>query len=327
VAIGDNGVHIWELMISQDEVLSRQEVAEISGASTTPVFSQNGRYLAFASSSDAAIEVAHWRPDDLADDACARLRRNFTQDEWQQYLPDDRPYELTCRNREAHQSVIDEAISLAKAGEKAKAAALFNAMRDLKNKPVEEAEWHQLAAQKLDKINEKMYWRKFPVNERKNYVGDSEHEEMIKRGLREAILLFEDFKKFNQTHPHTFNPNRVSGAQNREDRNTPARILNGLCWYGSLFGYANKVRDACDIAVELDPKFWEIADSRGMVRALTDDYKGAIADFEVFIRKADDADERKQRKGWTEALRKCLEDQKNCRFPLTEEELKKVRGQ
>jgi WD40 repeat protein len=327
MAIGDDGVHIWEVVISQDEVLSRQEVAEISGASTTPVFSQNGRYLAFASVSDAAIEVAHWRPDDLADDVCARLRRNFTQDEWQQYLPDDRPYELTCRNREAHQSVIDEAISLAKAGEKAKAAALFNAMRDLKNKPVEEAEWHQLAAQKLDKINEKMYWRKFPVKERKNYVGASEHEEVIKRGLREAILLFEDFKKFNQTHPHTFNPNRVSDAQNREDRNTPARILNGLCWYGSLFGYANKVRDACDIAVELDPKFWEIADSRGVVRALTNDYKGAIADFEVFIRKADDANERKQRKGWTEALRKCLEDQKNCRFPLTEEELKKVRGQ
>jgi WD40 repeat protein/energy-coupling factor transporter ATP-binding protein EcfA2 len=327
VAIGADGVHIWEVEIRQDEVLSRQEVAEIPGTSTTPVFSQNGRYLAFASVSDAVIEVAHWRHDDLADDACARLRRNFTQDEWQQYLTDDRPYELTCRNWEAHQSVIDEAIRLAKAGEKVKAAALFNVMRDLKNKPVEEAEWHQLAAQKLDKINEKMPWRKRPPDERRNYVGASENEEVIKRGLREAILLFEDFKKFNQTHPHTFNPNRMSGAQNKEERNTPARILNGLCWYGSLFGYANNVRDACDIAVELDPKFWEIADSRGMARALTNDYKGAIADFEVFIRKADDADERKQRKGWTEALRKCLEDQKNCRFPLTEEELKKVRGQ
>ncbi|MCG3162083.1 MAG: hypothetical protein JMDDDDMK_03312 [Acidobacteria bacterium] len=325
VAAGADGAHIWEVALGQDEVVSRQEVADIPDVKSAPVFSRDGEYLAIVSGS--AIKIAHWRPDNLADDVCARLKRNFTQDEWQQYLTDERPYERTCRNWEAHQSVIDEAINLAKAGERTKAESLFKVMRNLKNSAEEEADWHYEAAQMLDNINAKMPWRKLNTEERRAYVGAPANEDVIRRGLREAIPLFDNFKRFNQQHPHSFNPNRVSGAQNREARNTPARILNGLCWYGSLFGYAGKVKDACHLAVEFDPKFTEITDSRGLVRALTGELPGAIADFEVFAKTATEPADRVERRRWAEALKKCVQDRAACQFPFTEEGLKKIRAQ
>jgi len=38
-----------------------------------------------------------WRPEDLIAEACARLPRNLTREEWQQYIGDE-PYRPTCPN-------------------------------------------------------------------------------------------------------------------------------------------------------------------------------------------------------------------------------------
>jgi hypothetical protein len=55
---------------------------------------------------------------------------------------------------------------------------------------------------------------------------------------------------------------------------------NNLCWYGTLWGFAAKVlRPACEKAVELDSANGEIRDSRGVARAVTGDFTGAIEDF------------------------------------------------
>jgi tetratricopeptide (TPR) repeat protein len=92
--------------------------------------------------------------------------------------------------------------------------------------------------------------------------------------------------------------------------------LNGLCWDGSLRGYAAEVMTACDLAVERDPDNGQILDSRGVARALTGDYPGAIADFEAYIKELEkeikdieDGDLKKkletykvQRQGWVDAL-------------------------
>jgi WD40 repeat protein len=58
-------------------------------------FSSDGRYLATAGGNVAYVWL--WRPEDLVTEACSRLTRNLTQEEWQQYLPDE-PYHATCPN-------------------------------------------------------------------------------------------------------------------------------------------------------------------------------------------------------------------------------------
>jgi hypothetical protein len=63
----------------------------------------------------------------------------------------------------------------------------------------------------------------------------------------------------------------------------PAGSYNQICWFGSLWGYAAEVMFACEQAVALDPDHGGIADSRGVARALTGDFEGAIEDFRQFI--------------------------------------------
>ena len=62
-----------------------------------------------------------------------------------------------------------------------------------------------------------------------------------------------------------------------------AESWNYLCWYGSLWGYAAQVMDACETAVLLDPPDGGIRDSRGVARAIVGDYSGAIEDFQFFV--------------------------------------------
>jgi tetratricopeptide (TPR) repeat protein len=78
---------------------------------------------------------------------------------------------------------------------------------------------------------------------------------------------------------------------------------NTACWYGSLWGYADQVIDACDRAVELDPNNIEVLDSRGLARALSGNIEGAIADFSTFVETTDDANRRYTRQNWIEMLK------------------------
>lgn len=57
-------------------------------------FSSDGRYLATGSANHAAT-VWLWRTEDLRDEACRRLQRNFSPAQWTAYLG-SRPYEKTC---------------------------------------------------------------------------------------------------------------------------------------------------------------------------------------------------------------------------------------
>ncbi|MBD0266555.1 MAG: hypothetical protein ICV78_28695, partial [Tolypothrix sp. Co-bin9] len=82
-----------------------------------------------------------------------------------------------------------------------------------------------------------------------------------------------------------------------------AKSENSFCRQASLQGYVkNVINDACEKAVKLAPDDGDIRDSRGLARALTGNFKGAIEDFQVFIASTDDADKKKQRESWVKDL-------------------------
>ena len=84
-----------------------------------------------------------------------------------------------------------------------------------------------------------------------------------------------------------------------------AIFLNLLCESGSLFGQAADVLEYCETAVKLtNEQDAEIRDSRGLARALTGDFKGAITDFEFFVQHTNSEEEKKQRQDWIKALKK-----------------------
>jgi WD40 repeat protein len=59
-------------------------------------FSPDGHWLVHGGG-DRLAQVWLSQPKDLIDEACARLTRNLTRSEWQQYLGDE-PYRPTCPN-------------------------------------------------------------------------------------------------------------------------------------------------------------------------------------------------------------------------------------
>jgi len=99
----------------------------------------------------------------------------------------------------------------------------------------------------------------------------------------------------------------------------PASYSNELCWYGSLWGFAEAVMDECERAVALASPGSVPAyrDSRGLARALTGDFQGAIEDFRIFVRSVVSDEDRATRVRWMDILSKG-ED------PFTEAELKKL---
>lgn len=54
-----------------------------------------------------------------------------------------------------------------------------------------------------------------------------------------------------------------------------------LCWSGSLYGHAGDVLQAGETAVNLEPDNDRSRMARGLARALTDDFSGAIEDFQA----------------------------------------------
>jgi WD40 repeat protein len=88
---GPNGLaHVWE-------VATGVEWSRIAHDDFTSdvAFSPDGLYLATIGGSAGRLWL--WRPQDLIDEACSRLTRNLTQDEWKHYLPTE-TYHKTCPN-------------------------------------------------------------------------------------------------------------------------------------------------------------------------------------------------------------------------------------
>ena len=99
---------------------------------------------------------------------------------------------------------------------------------------------------------------------------------------------------------------------------------NSLCWFGSLGGFATDVMAACERAVALEPDHGSIRDSRGVARALTGDYPGAINDFQRYLewgpKNGQSEEHIRQRQDWI----RMLQANQN---PFNKELLKLIRDQ
>ena len=86
----DKMARVWDLA-------SGKEVSRIIHPQGVMEVAFNGRRLATACR-DGKVRVWLWHPEDLIAEACSRLTRNLTLEEWHQYLGDDIAYERTCLN-------------------------------------------------------------------------------------------------------------------------------------------------------------------------------------------------------------------------------------
>lgn len=91
--IGSNMVRIWEFP-SDRELFRIEYEDEIDVAAAA--FSDTEHMLSLVSS-DGWVRIQYWKPLDLVSEACKRLARNLTLEEWQHYFRWE-PYEPTCPN-------------------------------------------------------------------------------------------------------------------------------------------------------------------------------------------------------------------------------------
>ena len=84
-----DGARVWEAETGREVARMTHGLVELV------TFSQNGKWLA-TGGEDGTARVWLWRPEDLTAEACSRLTRNLTPEEWGQYLGDE-PYRKTLR--------------------------------------------------------------------------------------------------------------------------------------------------------------------------------------------------------------------------------------
>ena len=82
------------------DISSGTEINRLINESTNGVeFSDDGKWIGFFSNNDLKVnlKIRRWNTQDLIEELCLHLPRNFTHVEWKQYFVDE-PYQATCPN-------------------------------------------------------------------------------------------------------------------------------------------------------------------------------------------------------------------------------------
>jgi WD40 repeat protein len=88
----DGTARVWEIATGREIGRTLHDSWVFSVA-----FSPEDEY-AVSASGDGTVRAWIWHPEDLIMRVCARLPRNLTRAEWEQYFGSDRPYEAVCPN-------------------------------------------------------------------------------------------------------------------------------------------------------------------------------------------------------------------------------------
>jgi WD40 repeat protein len=240
-------------------VQSRKEVARVdyydyefssvadprSISITRVLFSPTKKYFVTAGD-DRYVKLWLWQYEDLFNQACSCVSRNFTFDEWKKYF-DETAYQLVCKNLPPHPSLRQGA------KEKARSGDIDGALRILS------------FAIKLGDTLE-MEPKKWVMQEAA--IGALERGYQLARegAIKEAV---ESYSKAQKLDPSI----RISAA-----------YWNTLAWQGAIRNQVALVKEYANLASEMDSTSGGYRDTRGLIRALTGDFKGAIEDFQFYLK-------------------------------------------
>jgi WD40 repeat protein len=246
------------------------------------VFSPDGEFI-LTGGDDSIARVSSWQPASLIHLGCSGLTRNLTSVEWNTYFKDE-PYQAICPNLPTPISVdlIEEVES----------SLLDYSDPDRVNSAVELA---------VDGIGSKEQATNLVELLIRLQVEGIDNLDLQGGEIEPAIVI-------------------LSNAGAIELELADVDTFNRTCWFGSIYGYEEDVLEYCEQAVALAPTEAAFIDSRGLARALTGDYSGAVADFQYFVDNYDDPELVNQRREWIEAL-------KAGKDPFTTEVLEMLKGQ
>jgi hypothetical protein len=92
----DDATRVWDVDTGREVLSVRHEGKNSLEGIVAVAFSPDGERLATVTQ-DGTVQIGPWQPEDLISQACSRLSRNLTREEWQGYLGNE-PYRKTCSN-------------------------------------------------------------------------------------------------------------------------------------------------------------------------------------------------------------------------------------
>ena len=286
---GDRTVILWDV---ETRAPLGQPLQWHSDSVNTVAFAPDGKTLASGSGSFDSGRIVLWDVDSesLIQKTCERVGRNLTYSEWAQYLPNNEEYRKTCQQFpkavDYYQAIAEDILS-----------------GPYRRGQVQTALDQLSSEMKLDSSIDDPGDRSSKMVA--GILGRKINQEVDGGNIRAALDWLADAKA-----------NDLSSGAWLED----ALLLNTICWEGSLNGYALDAIEYCERAVSLEPDNADIRDSRGLARAITGDYAGAIEDFQFFLDHAEyDETFTPQRQQWVEELQAH-------RNPFTPEMLKQLKN-